>query len=47
MVFSLDQLRTSSVNLPVVGAVSIAAVLVVGVAIFFLTRRKKTVQLRF
>ena len=46
MVF-LDSLKTSQVNLPLVGGVSIAAVLVVGIAIFFLSRRKKTIGIKF
>jgi len=45
MVFEF--LKTTSVDLPVVGAVSLAAVGIVAVAIFFLTRRKKSIQLRF
>jgi len=45
MVF--ETLRNNSVNLPVVGAVSLAAVLVVAGAIFFLTRRKKSISLKF
>jgi len=45
MVF--ESLKTTSINLPVVGAVSIAAVIVVGLGIFFLTRRKKSVRLTF
>jgi len=45
MVF--ESLRNNSVNLPVVGAVSVAAVIVVGLAAFFLLRRKKSVKLSF
>lgn len=45
MVF--ESLKNNSVNLPIVGAVSIAAVIVVGLGIFFLTRRKKSISLRF
>lgn len=45
MVF--ESLKNTSVNLPLVGAVSVAAVIVVGIGIFFLTRRKKSVKLTF
>lgn len=44
MVF--ESLKTSTVNLPVVGAVSLAAILVAGGIIFFLSRRKKTIGIR-
>ena len=43
----LEQLRTSTVNLPVIGAISIAGILVAGGIIFFLLRRKKIVKLTF
>ena len=43
----LEQLRTSTVNLPLVGAISIAGLLVAGGIIFFLLRRKKSVKLTF
>lgn len=45
MVF--ESLKTNQVNLPIVGAVSVAAIIVVGIGIFFLTRRKKSVKLTF
>lgn len=44
---SLDSLRTNTINLPVVGAVSAITVIVVGIGIFFLARRKKSVKLTF
>lgn len=42
---SLDELKTNTINLPVVGAVSIAAVGLTALIIFFLLRRKKSVKL--
>ncbi len=44
---SLEELKTSTLNLPLVGVVSIAGVLVVGAIVFFLTRRKKTIGIKF
>ena len=44
---SFEEIRQRQINLPVVGAVSVAAIAVIGLAIFFLTRRKKTIQLKF
>jgi len=44
MVF--ESLKTNTVNLPVVGAISLAGVLVAGAVIFFLLRRKKSVTLK-
>jgi hypothetical protein len=43
---NLESLK-SQVNLPVVGSVSLAAAIVAGAAIFFLTRRKKSINLKF
>ena len=43
---SLDQLRTSTINLPAIGTISIAGVLVAGAIIFLLLRRKKTIGIR-
>ena len=40
-----ESLKTTQVNLPLVGSVSLAAVLIAGGLIFFLTRRKKSVKL--
>ena len=45
MVF--ESLKSNTVNLPVIGAISIAGLLVAGGIIFFLLRRKKSVKLTF
>jgi len=44
---SFEPLRTNTVNLPVVGAVSVAAIIAVGAILFFAFRRKKSVKLTF
>ena len=41
----LEQLRSNTVTLPVLGAVSLLTVGIVGVVAFFLLRRKKSVKL--
>lgn len=43
---SISDLQTQTVNLPVVGAISIAGLVIAGAIIFFLVRRKKTVTLK-
>jgi len=43
---SIVELQTRTVNLPVVGAISIAALVIAGTLIFFLARRKKTIGIR-
>ena len=43
----LESLRTNTVNLPVIGAISILGLVVAGGIIFFLLRRKKSVKLTF
>jgi len=43
----LEFLQGKQVNLPVVGAVSLTAVLLVGGIFFFMRRRKKSVKLTF
>jgi len=43
---SIADLQTRTVNLPVVGAISIAGLVIAGALIFFLARRKKTIGIR-
>ncbi len=45
MVF-LDQLKSSTVNLPAIGTISIAGLLIAGGIIFLLLRRKKTIGIK-
>jgi len=45
MVF--ENLKSSTVNLPAIGTISIAGLLIAGGIIFFLLRRKKSVRLTF
>tara|TARA_R100001244_G_scaffold106894_1_gene79280 strand:- start:509 stop:646 length:138 start_codon:yes stop_codon:yes gene_type:complete len=42
----LEFLKTNTVNLPLVGSIPLAGVIVVGLAIYFLTKRKKSITLR-
>jgi hypothetical protein len=42
----LEILKQKQVNLPLVGGVSLAAVIVTGLALYFLTRRKRTIGIR-
>jgi len=44
MVF--ESLKTNTVNLPAVGTVSLAALLIAGGVIFLLLRRKKTIGIK-
>lgn len=43
---ALEILKTKNVNLPLIGSVSLAAVIAAGVAIYFLSRRKKSISLK-
>jgi len=43
---SIADLQTQTVTLPVVGAISIAGLVVAGAIIFFLVRRKKTIAIK-
>jgi len=45
MVF--ESLRTNTINLPAIGTISLAGVLIAGGIIFFLLRRKKSISLKF
>ena len=42
----LESLKNNSINLPLVGTISLAAALVAGGVIFLLLRRKKTIGIR-
>ena len=42
----LEFLRQNSINLPVVGSVSIAAAVAVGAILFFTLRRKKSIGIK-
>jgi len=42
---SIADLQSTTITLPVVGAISIAGLVIAGAIIFFLARRKKTVTL--
>lgn len=43
---SIAELQSTTITLPVVGAISIAGLVIAGAIIFFLARRKKTVTLK-
>ena len=43
---SIADLQARTITLPVVGAISIAGVIVAGAIIFFLARRKKTIGIK-
>jgi len=45
MVF--ESLKINTINLPAIGTISLAGVLIAGGIIFFLLRRKKSISLRF
>jgi len=45
MVF--ESLKTNTINLPAIGTISIAGVLIAGAIIFLLLRRKKTIGIKF
>jgi len=44
MVF--ESLKSNTINLPAIGTISIAGVLIAGGIIFFLLRRKKTISFK-
>lgn len=44
MVF--ETLKTQQVNVPLIGGISVAGLLLAGGLIFFLTRRKKSINLK-
>jgi len=43
---SIADLQSTTLNLPVVGAISIAGLVIAGALIFFLVRRKKTIGIK-
>jgi len=43
---SLAEIQSRTINLPAIGTISIAGLLIAGGIIFFLLRRKKTVTLK-
>ena len=43
---SLEQLQNKQINLPLVGPISLTAAIVAGIAIYFLTKRKKSISLK-
>jgi len=43
----LESLKEKNINLPIVGGVSLLAVSIVGIAFYFLLKRKKSISLKF
>ncbi len=43
---SIAELQSTTITLPVVGAISIAGLVIAGALIFFLARRKKTIGIK-
>jgi len=42
---SLDDLKINNLNLPVIGTISVAGIIIFGAVIFLISRRKKKVTL--
>lgn len=43
----LEGLKTQTISLPLIGTISIAAAIAIGVAAFFMLRRKKSIGIKF